>query len=83
MAVLQAAISRPTKCSFEREAINQIEFLPHDDAGSRLSRLLHLKVAGLEFEILVVLAEKQREDSLFQPVAFRVGTTVHEQVLRS
>ena len=58
MTVLESTLGGATKSSLQRETVNQVEFLPHDDAGSGLTCLLNDKVARVESEILIVLAKK-------------------------
>ena len=60
-----------------------MELLPHDHSSSGLLGLLDLEVTVIEVEVIAVLVEQEREDSLLESVGALVGAAVHEQVLAS
>lgn len=83
MAVLKTALSRPTKRRLQRETVDKGELLPHDDARSGLSRLLHHKIAWVKSKILIILAKQQRKNSFFQSISLLIWTSIHKQVFGS
>ena len=83
VAVLVAAFSRTAEGRLKREAVNQVEFAPHDDASSCFSSFLHDEIASVKAEVIRVLTEKQRVDSLFQPVCLLIGAAIHEKIFSS
>ena len=50
----------PAKAGLQGKAVYQIEFTPHNDSCSGLSRFLHLKTAIFITEILIILSEEPR-----------------------
>jgi hypothetical protein len=81
VAVKIAAIRRPAKSCLEREAVDQVEFTPHDYTCGRLTGLLNYEVTTVEAKVLSVPCEKKRENSLFEPIGFLIRAAVHEQIL--
>ena len=61
MVSSECALRWTTKTCFERKAVYQIEFSPHNHSGSWLTRFLDLEGAILETEILIVLCVNPKD----------------------
>jgi len=75
------AFVRPQEAGLQRETIDQLEFLPHNDTCGRFLALLHDKGAIFEAEHVNVLVEEHGENFLFIAL-LRLGLIVaeHEDV---
>mmetsp|Transcript_13579 Transcript_13579/g.23113 ORF Transcript_13579/g.23113 Transcript_13579/m.23113 type:complete len:396 (-) Transcript_13579:1175-2362(-) len=81
VAVLVGAARGPAEGGLEREGVDELELLPHDDAARGLLLLLDLEVAEVEVEEVGVLLEEQGEYALLEAVCALVRAAVHEEVL--
>ena len=57
VAVLIPSVCRAAEGGLKSKTIYQIEFSPHHNSRCRLSRLLYLKVAALETEVLCIFTK--------------------------